>query len=122
MRRASLIVLLGALPAMANEAVFEKHIRPLLVEHCQACHGPKKQMGGLRLDSREAMLKGGDGGPVVRPGDPDASRLVQAAGFRNRVVHGYEKLDMLRVHAVAKDGPADLRALLAALSRALQGS
>jgi uncharacterized protein YutE (UPF0331/DUF86 family) len=51
-----------------------------------------------------------------------AGRLVQAAGFRNRVVHGYEKLDMLRVHRAATAGPAHLRAFVAALRDALPES
>ena len=44
---------------------FEKQVRPLLVKHCIKCHGPRKQEGGLRLDSREAILKGGETGPAV---------------------------------------------------------
>ena len=44
-----------------------------------------------------------------------AGRLVRAAGFRNVVAHAYERLDMRRVHDAALHGPADLRALLAAL-------
>jgi hypothetical protein len=44
---------------------FEKSIRPVLVASCQDCHGPQKQQGGLRLDSREAVLAGGDSGPAV---------------------------------------------------------
>ncbi len=42
-------------------------------------------------------------------------RLARAAGFRNLVVHGYGSLDLRRVHTIARDGPADLRAFLAAL-------
>jgi hypothetical protein len=57
---------------------FEKRVRPVLVEKCQSCHGPKKQQGGLRLDSRAGLLKGGDNGPVVQPGQPDKSLLIQA--------------------------------------------
>jgi hypothetical protein len=80
---AALAVLLSAAAGPANaatpaEADFERHVRPVLVEHCQRCHGAKKQMGGLRLDSRAAMLKGGDNGLVVKPGDPAGSRLLQA--------------------------------------------
>jgi hypothetical protein len=78
---AGLLMLLPSLaiagPSLAEQE-FERHVRPLLVEHCQRCHGAKKQMGGLRLDSREAILKGGDNGPVVKPGDPAGSRLIQA--------------------------------------------
>src|SRR4051812_10004747 len=62
----------------AAELAFERNVRPILVEHCQGCHGPKKQMSGLRVDSRQALLAGGDNGPALEPGDPDASRLIQA--------------------------------------------
>ena len=47
---------------------FEARVRPILVEQCVKCHGPKKQSSGLRLDSREAVLKGGDSGPGGRAG------------------------------------------------------
>ena len=57
---------------------FERHVRPVLVAKCVSCHGAKKQESGLRLDSREAILQGGDGGAVVEPGAPQQSRLVQA--------------------------------------------
>ena len=52
---------------------------------------------------------------------PLADRLVRAAGFRNVVAHAYETLDMARVHRAASDGPADLRAFLAALRDTGQG-
>ena len=55
---------------------FDSEIRPLLQEHCIECHGEKKQKSGLRLDSREFVLKGGELGPVVVPGKPEASRLI----------------------------------------------
>ncbi|MHB1423834.1 MAG: PSD1 and planctomycete cytochrome C domain-containing protein [Gemmataceae bacterium] len=60
---------------------FEKHIRPVLAERCQSCHGPKRQQGGLRLDSGAAMLKGSDNGAVVVPGQPDKSLLVKAIRY-----------------------------------------
>src|SRR5687767_10427256 len=69
------LVFLSSTPA---EEQFEKHVRVILVEHCYSCHGPKKQMSGLRLDSRDAMLRGGDNGPVLKPGKPEASSLIQA--------------------------------------------
>lgn len=47
--------------------------------------------------------------------EPLADSLVRAAGFRNVVAHAYEALDMKRVHIAARNGPADLRAFLAAL-------
>jgi hypothetical protein len=51
----------------ANEEPFEKEVRPLLIERCQKCHGDKKPKGGLRLTSRESILKGGDSGPPFIP-------------------------------------------------------
>jgi len=68
-------------PAPADEAqiqYFEKHIRPIFVDRCQKCHGSAKQEGGLRLDSREGALKGGDTGPGVTPGDLANSLIVSA--------------------------------------------
>ena len=56
---------------------FEMRIRPLLVKHCQACHGAKKQESGLRLDARAGWLRGGDRGPAIVPGDADSSLLIQ---------------------------------------------
>ena len=60
---------------------FEQEVRPLLVEKCYACHGAEKQKGGLRLDSREAILKGGESGPAVVPGKPEESLLVEAMNY-----------------------------------------
>ena len=50
-----------------------------------------------------------------------AKRLARAAGFRNVVVHAYEKLDLDRIHRIASEGPADLRAFLTAVREALGG-
>src|SRR5262245_57867381 len=60
---------------------FEKRIRPLLAENCYQCHGPEKQRNGLRLDSRAAILTGGDRGSAVVPRQPDESRLIQAVRY-----------------------------------------
>ncbi len=65
----------------AEVEFFEKSIRPLLVEKCQGCHGSAKQKGGLRLDSRAAVLAGGNSGPAVVPGDPKASPLIEAINY-----------------------------------------
>jgi cytochrome c553 len=56
---------------------FEGKIRPLLVNSCFDCHTADEK-GGLRLDSRAAILKGGESGPAVVPGDPDSSLLIKA--------------------------------------------
>src|SRR5713226_3681828 len=57
---------------------FEKKVRPILVNQCLSCHGPDKPKVGLRLDSRAAVLKGSDYGPVVELGEPDKSLLIKA--------------------------------------------
>ncbi|WP_435008585.1 PSD1 and planctomycete cytochrome C domain-containing protein [Tundrisphaera lichenicola] len=57
---------------------FEGKVRPVLEAHCINCHGPDKQKAGLRLDSREALVRGGDSGPAIEPGQPEASRLIEA--------------------------------------------
>ena len=59
---------------------FEKKIRPVLVEHCYECHSAaaKEVQGGLLVDSREAMRKGGDSGPAVVPGNVSGSLLIGA--------------------------------------------
>jgi hypothetical protein len=62
----------------AGKPDFESRIRPLLTRHCVDCHGPAKQMGGLRLDGRAAALRGGDSGrPAVVPGSSSKSRLFE---------------------------------------------
>jgi hypothetical protein len=68
-------------PDAAAVAFFEKQVRPLLSEHCHGCHSAKanKTRGGLALDSREAILAGGDSGPAVVPGKPEQSLLLSAA-------------------------------------------
>lgn len=62
---------------------FEQHVRPLLAGKCVKCHGPDKQEGGLRLDSLEAMLEGGDSGPALVPGEVAESLLVEAIRYES---------------------------------------
>lgn len=61
-------------------ALFEKRIRPALVEHCYACHSREKgePKGGLLVDSREGLLQGGESGAALVPGNPDDSLLLEA--------------------------------------------
>ncbi|NBV46535.1 MAG: DUF1549 domain-containing protein, partial [Planctomycetia bacterium] len=72
----------AAAEAVAGDGAefFERTVRPLLAERCLECHG-EMQEGGLRLDSRSAVLAGGDSGPAVVPGDPAASLLVRAIHY-----------------------------------------
>lgn len=68
--------------------LFEAKIRPILAEHCVGCHGPEKQKGKLRLDTRENLLKGGIGDDdkpvkVVEPGNPEKSMIIEAIGYKN---------------------------------------
>jgi len=60
---------------------FERYVRPLLVEKCQSCHGATMQKAGLRLDSRAALIKGGESGPAIVPGKPAESLLIRAIGY-----------------------------------------
>jgi cytochrome c553 len=64
---------------------FETKVRPVLVQHCYRCHSgqAKKLRGGLRLDSREALLAGGESGPALISGQPDKSRLLEAVAYKN---------------------------------------
>ena len=68
-------------PAATNEAAandfFENKIRPIFAEKCYACH-TDAQSGGLRVDSRDAILKGGETGAAIVVGNPDKSLLIQA--------------------------------------------
>ena len=61
----------------ASAEFFEARVRPLLVAQCYECHADKAN-GGLRVDSRQALLTGGESGPAIVPGDPDQSLLIQA--------------------------------------------
>ncbi len=66
--------------AHADEAdsLFENNIRPVLAGTCFRCHGDGKTSGMLRVDSREALLTGGDSGPAIVPGKPEESLLIRA--------------------------------------------
>lgn len=63
-----------------NIAFFEERIRPVLAGICYECHTDKEK-GGLRLDSRAAILRGGDTGRAVRTGNPEASLLIEALHY-----------------------------------------
>ena len=74
-------------PASADEfAFFEKRIRPVLVERCYECHSVEsgKAKGGLRVDSRDALRRGGETRPAIVPGDVDKSLLIEAIRYANQ--------------------------------------
>ncbi len=90
MSRSMLIIVVACGPAVAADlplAVqrkidFGHDVRPLLVKHCYACHGPEKQKGGLRLDRKADALRGGDDGAVIdakKSGDSDL--ILRVAGI-----------------------------------------
>jgi len=90
-----LLCLLAGLAAVRADAAelprehlefFEKKIRPVLVERCYECHSAaaKRNKGGLTLDTRDGILKGGDAGPVLVAGDPEKSKLIEAVRYKNR--------------------------------------
>src|SRR4051812_347746 len=94
MRIRSLLVLgaLAAAPLARGAEItpeqkdfFEGKVRPLLSEKCYKCHSieQNKAKGGLALDTREALLKGGDSGPGVKPGNPEGSLLIKAISYKD---------------------------------------
>jgi hypothetical protein len=74
----------AAEPTAQGIEFFEKKIRPLLATRCYECLSSRAKAvkGGLRLDSRDALLAGGDSGPAIIPGDTDKSLLVQAVRYK----------------------------------------
>ena len=76
--------LFAAMPESGTgERFFEEKIRPLLIKRCYECHSSEsaKVKGGLKLDSREALLKGGDSGPVIVAGNSEKSLLIKAVSY-----------------------------------------
>jgi hypothetical protein len=90
------LVLLAARMATAEDRkanpegvdFFEAKVRPVLVENCYKCHSvqAKSPKGGLRLDSLDGMIKGGDTGPAVVPRDVEASLLVRAVRYKDEQI------------------------------------
>src|SRR4051812_3558295 len=72
-------------PDTASIEFFETRVRPVLSDHCFGCHSAraKKLKGGLRLDGRDLVLKGGESGAAVVSGDPEHSRLIEAIRYQN---------------------------------------
>ena len=86
------LLLLAALSAASLSAqtnsqgieFFEKKIRPVLTQHCYACHSAKTEtMAELRLDSKAGLVMGGSRGPAIVPGSPETSLLLKAISYRD---------------------------------------
>ena len=83
-------------------AFFETRIRPLLVDECFECHSDSSETvrGGLQLDSREALLRGGDSGPGVVPGKPEGSLILQAVLWQSLEMPPRGRLQQEQVDAI----------------------
>lgn len=71
-------------PGSTDLEFFEKQVRPLLIQHCYECHSAEDVDGGLNLDSKAGVERGGDSGAVIVPGKPDSSLLIEAVRYQNR--------------------------------------
>ena len=113
------VIALAALPVCAQipTEFFETQIRPVLAEKCYGCHSSKLKspMGGLVLDTKAGLKAGGNGGPVVIPGNPAGSRLFSALSYNETELRmpPTGKLPDEKIAAFQKwiaDGAADPRA------------
>ena len=70
---------------------FEKHVRPVLIERCFECHSSDADEveAGLLLDSRQALLKGGETGPAIVPGNPEKSLIIQSVRYLSLVLRAF---------------------------------
>ncbi|MGE4003758.1 MAG: PSD1 and planctomycete cytochrome C domain-containing protein, partial [Planctomycetaceae bacterium] len=87
---------------------FESRIRPVLVKSCAKCHGATKASQGLRVDTRDALLSGGDSGPAIVPGDAAASLLIRA------IRRDHDDLQMPPDEPLSEDVVADFEHWIAA--------
>jgi hypothetical protein len=86
----SALLLLAAVARADDDAArvefFEKKVRPVLVKNCYTCHSASTNAkGGLRVDDRGSLLRGGGSGPAVVPGNPEKSLLIQAVSHSGDV-------------------------------------
>ncbi len=82
----AILPLTAALCAAESEGdiFFRQKVQPILTQHCFKCHSHGEKMkGNLLVDSREALLTGGDTGPAVVPGNPAKSLIIEAIGYKN---------------------------------------
>ncbi|HLX60151.1 MAG TPA: PSD1 and planctomycete cytochrome C domain-containing protein [Planctomycetota bacterium] len=76
----------GGEPGDAGIQFFESKIRPLLADNCFSCHSvnAKKLKAKLYADSLQGLLKGGETGPALVPGQPEKSKMIEAVGYKNQ--------------------------------------
>ena len=102
-RAVLVLVCATSLEAADSEAAFfTTRILPLLAHNCFACHTDSR-LGGLRLDSREAVLQGGKSGPAILLNNPDDSLLIQAVSYT------HSRLKMPPTGKLKEEEIADLR-------------
>jgi mono/diheme cytochrome c family protein len=90
-------------PSPEQVAFFENKVRPVLVEHCYACHGPAgAAKGDLRVDSRSALLAGGESGPAVVPKDLDESLLISAIKYESYEMPPSGQLSEAKIAALVR--------------------
>ena len=92
----------GPQPPANQVEFFESKVRPVLAGTCLKCHGVSTHKGGLRLDSRDAALKGGDSGAAVVPGNPDASPMIEAINYRGLEMPPTGKLKPREIQALVE--------------------
>ena len=85
----------------ADLEFFEAKIRPVLVAECYECHDAKKQKGDLRLDYRDGLLKGGEEGAAIVPGDAKKSILIQSMDYSHETLQMPKKRPKLDAKIVA---------------------
>lgn len=87
----------------ADTKFFREEVEPIFKDSCQRCHGEKKQESSLRMDSREALLKGGKNGPTIVPGKPDESLLMKVLEYTGDIQMPPDaKLDEDKQEAIKK--------------------
>ena len=90
-------------PTATDVAFFEKEVLPILKANCFACHGSEKKLqGGLRLTSREDILKGGEGGPAVDLKKPDESLILMAINYDGLMMPPKGKLPKAQIEILTK--------------------
>jgi cytochrome c553 len=120
----------SASPVSAGDLqFFETKIRPLLADKCYKCHSKEadKVRGGLLLDSREALIHGGNTGAAIVPGKPDESLLIQAIRYKDEDLQMPPKGEKLSDQQIAdltewvRRGAPDPRTLVAKGSSSAYG-